>query len=177
LIDESRFSFSQKVSRTVVNSNINNFVDEMNLLKPDFIYSLGWQQIFRRAIRSVCPIIGLHESLLPQGAGCVPIANAILHDLPVTGCTLFWVDAGMDTGPIIAQLKGRLDPRQATATELYAEAMILERELLRAFVPLINSGYAPGIPQDFSKRTVYQKIKWEDWPASKVSRARVYPYS
>ncbi len=177
LVDESKFEFAKKVPRTTVNTNINDFVEEMRSLKPDYIYSLGWQQIFRKKMRSLCPIIGLHESLLPEGAGCVPIANAILHDFPATGISLFWVDGGMDTGPLIAQLKGVLDPRQANATELYNEAMHLEKELLRAYVPLINAGYAPAIPQDFSKRTVYQKIRWEDWPADKVARARVYPYA
>jgi len=177
MIDEAKFPFAQKVPRTVVNTNINDFVEAMRLLKPDFIYSLGWQQIFRKKMRALCPIVGLHESLLPEGAGCVPVANAILHDFPATGCTLFWVDGGMDTGRIIAQLKGRLDPRIANATELYDEAMYMEKELLKAYVPHINSGYAPSIPQDFSKRTVYQKVTWEDWPAEKVARARVYPYA
>lgn len=177
LIDESQFDFAKKVPRTTVNTNINDYVEQMRELKPDFIYSLGWQQIFRKKMREICPIVGIHESLLPEGAGCVPVANAILHDFPATGITLFWVDSGMDTGPIIAQLKGKLDPRVANATELYDEAMILEKKILQAYSPLINAGYAPSIPQDFRKRTAYLKVNWNDWPAEKVARARVYPYA
>ena len=77
---------------------------------------------------------------------------------------------------IIGQLAGKLDPRQSTSTELYEEAMYLEEKIIRLFVPLLNEGIAPRIPQDFSKRTVYGKINWSDWTEEKIKRARVYPY-
>jgi methionyl-tRNA formyltransferase len=177
LIDEGRFAFAAKVPRTVIDGHINDHVEELRALRPDAIYSLGWQQVYSPRLLGVCKVVGIHESLLPEGAGAVPIANAILHGFRVTGCTLFWLDAGMDTGPIIGQLRGKLDPRKATATELYEEAMQLGAELLRLFVPHINAGTAPAIPQDRSRRTVYRKVNWEDWPADAVKRARVYPYA
>ncbi len=177
MVDESRFAFAAKVPRTIVQGNINDHVGEMRALRPDLIFSLGWQQIYRSELLSVCPVIGIHESLLPEGAGAVPIANAILHDRPVTGVTLFEIDAGMDTGPIIGQLRGRLDPRTATATQLYEEAMALEQTLLRVFVPMLLDGTAPRIPQDFSRRMVYEKVDWNAWPEDKVRRARTYPYA
>lgn len=176
MIDETRFAFAREVPRTVVEKNINDHADEIRSLAPDRIYSLGWQQLFKRKLLGTCPILGLHESLLPEGAGAVPIANAILRDRPVTGVTLFELDSGMDTGPIVGQLRGLLDPRVATATELYEEAMQLGRELLRLFVPHINRGTAPRIPQDASRRTEYPKVDWSAWPEDRVRRARVYPY-
>lgn len=177
MIDETRFSFAASVPRTVVNGHINQHIEEMKALRPDVIYSLGWQQVYGQALLSLCKIVGIHESLLPRGAGAVPIANAILHDFSETGCSLFWLDRGMDTGAIIGQLKGRRDPRIATATELYQEAIGLGGELLRMFVPHINAGTAAAIPQDTSKRTVYRKVVWSEWPLEKVRRARVYPYA
>lgn len=176
-IDESAFPFAGRVPRTVVNDNINDHAGEMKKLSPRFIFSLGWQQIFKEELLSVCPVIGIHESLLPEGAGCVPIANAMLHDRPVTGVTLFYLDGGMDTGDIIAQLCGKLDPRKATATELYHEAMRLEDQLLRRYFPMILDGTAPRIPQDLSRRTVYGKVDWQAWPSEKLRRVRVYPYA
>mgnify|MGYP000479409322 CR=1 FL=1 len=176
-VDTAQFPFADDVPTTEINGNINDHVDEMKALNPDFIYSLGWQQIFHEDLLGVCPLIGIHESLLPEGAGAVPIANAMLHDRPVTGITLFWLDGGMDTGDIIAQLKGALDPRTATATELYNEHMKLEADILRMMVPHINAGAAPAIPQDMSKRTTYGKIDWRAWPDDKVRRTRVYPYA
>jgi methionyl-tRNA formyltransferase len=177
MIDESRFEFAASVPRSIVNSNINDHVEEMRSLRADVIYSLGWQQVYSPRLLALCKVVGIHESLLPEGAGAVPIANAILHNVPITGCTLFWLDAGMDSGHIIGQLRGKLDPRRANATQLYEQAMQLGGELLRMFVPHINSGSAPGIPQDTSRRTVYRKVNWDDWPPDKVKRARVYPYA
>jgi methionyl-tRNA formyltransferase len=176
MVDESKFPFASVVPRTIVNGSINDHVDEMRLLRPDAIYSLGWQQIYGRKLLSLCSVVGIHESLLPEGAGVVPIANAILHRIQRTGCTLFWVDGGVDTGPIIGQLAGLLDPRYEDSTRLYREAMQLGSELLRMYVPYINNGKAPSIPQDNSRRVAYKKIDWREWPDDLVRRARVYPY-
>lgn len=176
-VDESRFPFASKVPRTQVNGRIRDHVDEMSALKPDFIYSLGWQQMYSKEMLDLCPIVGIHESLLPRGAGAVPIANAILHDEEATGITLFWIDGGVDTGNIIGQLKGKHSPRSADATVLYREAMELGAEILRMFVPHINGARAPSIPQDMSKRIAYGKIDWSRWPEETVQRAKVYPYA
>lgn len=177
MIHAQQYPFYNKVPVTTVNTNINEYIDEMKALNPDFIYSLGWQQLYSRELLSICPVIGIHESLLPEGAGAVPIANAMLHDKAVTGVTLFWLDNGMDTGDIIAQLQGNLDPRQATATALYQEAIELEKYLLEMMVPHINANRAPHIPQNRQKRTTYGKIDWSRWPTDKVERTRTYPYT
>jgi methionyl-tRNA formyltransferase len=133
--------------------------------------------MYSRNLLNVSKVVGIHESLLPEGAGAVPIANAILHGVRRTGCTLFWLDGGSDTGDIIGQLRGLLDPQTANATELYREAMRLGADLLRMFVPHINAGTAPAIHQDASRRTVYRKVSWDQWPRELVQRARVYPYA
>jgi methionyl-tRNA formyltransferase len=177
IVDETHFSFAAQVPRTMVNGHIRDHVHEMQALAPDLIYSLGWQQMYSKDMLELCPVVGIHESLLPRGAGAVPIANAILHDEAATGITLFRLDAGVDTGTIIGQLKGTLSPLTANATELYREAMDLGGELLRMFVPHINRGTAPSIPQDVSRRVVYRKVDWSLWPEDKVRRARVYPYA
>lgn len=176
MVDESKFPFANAVPKTVVNGHINNHLKEIRSLQPDIIYSLGWQQMYSRELLSLSKFVGIHESLLPQGAGAVPIANAILHGASKTGCTLFWIDDGIDTGAIIGQLEGVNDPRISNSTELYKESIDLSGELLRIFVPHINRGTAPAIVQDKSRRTVYKKINWEDWPEELVQRARVYPY-
>jgi methionyl-tRNA formyltransferase len=177
MVDESHFPFAQRVPRTLVHGHINDHVEEIRALQPDVIYSLGWQQMYSRELLSICKVVGIHESLLPQGAGAVPIANAILHGVARTGTTLFWLDAGADTGAIIGQLQGLLDPRVANSTALYQEAIALGMALLRMYVPHINAGTAPAIPQDLSRRTAYTKVDWRAWPEAVVERARVYPYA
>ncbi len=177
LVDSSNYSFFEQTPSTIVQGNINDHIKEIKNLQPDFIFSLGWQQLYKEDLLKICPVIGIHESLLPKGAGAVPIANAILHEFEETGCTLFHLDGGMDTGPIIGQLKCPTSPKTATSTELYAEAMDISEKLLRMFMPCINQGISPEIPQDLSKRTEYKKVNWSDWPSSLVSRAKTYPYA
>jgi len=125
----------------------------------------------------ICPIIGIHEALLPQGAGCVPLAHAICRNFQETGITLFYLDSGIDTGDIIAQLKCTKSPQKFNATEIYQEMMRLEEEIIRMYVPLLRRGVAPSIPQDMTKRSCFGKINWNDFPSEVVSRARVYPYA
>lgn len=183
LIDDSQYSFASQVPTTVVDDNINNHVEAMAALKPDVIYSLGWQQVYKPDLLNLCPVVGIHESLLPKGAGAVPLANAILDDLPQTGCTLFWLDGGMDTGDIIGQLVMPHSPQTATATALYNDAMLLGEHLLRMFVPRINDGTVPRIPQDMAQRTTYGKVFWDKLDAidpvmkERLARARTYPYA
>jgi len=175
-VDESEFTFNQKIPKTIVNGNINDHVDLIRNLKPDYIWSLGWQQIFKEKLLSICPVLGIHESLLPEGAGPVPIANTILHDQHQTGITLFQLDKGVDTGPIVWQLRGLLDPRKTTSTELYNQSMMLSKDLIKASLPFLNNNSAPRISQNMELRTLYEKITWDEWPEEKISRAKTYPY-
>ncbi|MCX6494702.1 MAG: formyltransferase family protein [Actinobacteria bacterium] len=176
-VDESLFQFKNGIRKIIVETNINDCVPDMLLMKPDFIYSFGWQQIYSQELLSVAPVIGIHESLLPRCAGPVPIANAILHGENETGCTLFWVDGGMDTGPIIGQLKNTVSPLISNSTEIYAETMDLGEMLLRMYVPHINSGRAPRIEQNQRSRSVYGLVDWSMWDDDILGRARVYPYA
>ncbi len=176
LVNESQFPFIQKVPKTIVNGNINEHVDLIYDLKPNYIWSLGWQQVFKEKLLSICPVLGIHESLLPEGAGPVPIANTILHDQFQTGITLFQLDKGVDTGQIIWQLRGLLDPRKTTSTELYNQAMLLSEDLIKVVLPFLNNNSAPRIAQSMELRTLYKKIDWDEWSEEKVSRAKTYPY-
>ena len=58
--------------------------------------------------------LGVHASLLPQLRGASPIAAAILEGHRETGITLMLTDAGMDTGPIIAQRSLAIAPDDTT---------------------------------------------------------------
>ncbi len=177
LVDQRKYEFLNHIPTTIVNSNINDYASEIASLAPDFIYSLGWQQVFKEPLLGICKILGLHESLLPRGAGPAPIANAILHGEIETGCTLFWLDSGVDTGPIIGQLKCINSPLTSNSTHLYSEIVNLGAQLLKMYLPYINNCTAPSLPQDFSKRICYGKINWDQWPREIVMRARTYPYA
>ena len=63
----------------------------MKLLGPDFLSQLGDR------------IINTHPALLPSFPGMNAARDALAYGVKVTGCTIFLVDAGTDTGPVVAQ--------------------------------------------------------------------------
>ncbi len=66
-------------------------------------------------------IVNIHPSLLPSFPGKDAIGQAMEHGVKVTGVTVHYVDAGMDTGPIIAQAAVDVvaDDREATEERIH----------------------------------------------------------
>lgn len=72
---------------------------------PDLIVSAGFMKILGPQFLSrFCGrILNTHPALLPAFAGAHAVPEALAYGVRVTGCTVHLVDAGMDTGPILAQ--------------------------------------------------------------------------
>ncbi|MGD6796027.1 phosphoribosylglycinamide formyltransferase [Metabacillus indicus] len=71
----------------------------------NYVVLAGYMRLIGETLLSACPdrIINLHPSLLPAFPGKDAIGQAFRAGVKVTGITIHFVDAGMDTGPIIAQ--------------------------------------------------------------------------
>jgi phosphoribosylglycinamide formyltransferase-1 len=76
----------------------------MRLLSADVIERLG------------VPILNVHPSLLPAFRGLFPQRRALEAGVPVTGVTVHFVDAGMDTGPIVLQAPLGIRPEDTEQT-------------------------------------------------------------
>ena len=63
----------------------------MKLVGPDFLGRFGGR------------FVNTHPALLPSFPGMHGVRDALAHGVKVTGCTIFLVDEGIDSGPIIAQ--------------------------------------------------------------------------
>jgi phosphoribosylglycinamide formyltransferase 1 len=72
-------------------------------------------------------IINIHPSLLPSFPGKDAVLQAVTHGVKVTGVTVHFVDAGMDTGPIIAQRA--VDVVEGNLEETEAHIHAIEHEL------------------------------------------------
>ena len=73
--------------------------------RPDLVVSAGFMKLAGPAFldRFGGRFINTHPSLLPAFAGMNAVRDALDYGVKVTGCTVFMVDAGTDTGPVIAQ--------------------------------------------------------------------------
>jgi phosphoribosylglycinamide formyltransferase-1 len=72
---------------------------------PDLIVSAGFMKILGPEFLSRFPgrVVNTHPALLPSFPGAHAVPDALNYGVKVTGCTVHMVDAGMDTGPILAQ--------------------------------------------------------------------------
>jgi methionyl-tRNA formyltransferase len=101
-----------------------------------------------RLARQVPPlgILNVHPSLLPAGRGSEPVFWTLRRGEPVTGVTVHRMDAGFDTGPIVAQRALAVDAG-VRAPDLEAELMTLGGQLLVAALPALAAGTLRPRPQ------------------------------
>lgn len=115
-----------------------------------------------------------HPSLLPKYRGRTAINWALIRGEAVTGLTIFWLDKGIDTGPILLQKEVRVDPNDTTGTLYFNKLFPMGIEAIGEAVDLIKAGNPPRIVQDESKATYdppcgdeHAKIDWSK-PANEL---------
>ena len=105
---------------------------------PDLVVLAGFMRIltpqFVAHYRN--RLINIHPSLLPSFTGLHTHRRALEAGVKVHGCTVHFVDAGMDTGPIIAQSKVPILPDD-TAETVHARIQQAEHGLYPAVVALL----------------------------------------
>ena len=94
-----------------------------------------------------------HPSLLPRHRGASAINWAIIRGDTRTGLTVFWVDKGIDTGPILLQKEVEIGPDETTGSLYFNKLFPMGIDAMVEAVELIKKGKAPKIPQDESEAT------------------------
>ncbi|HYO79747.1 MAG TPA: phosphoribosylglycinamide formyltransferase [Thermoanaerobaculia bacterium] len=110
----------------------------------DFVVLAGFMRVLKAPMIDAFPhrIINIHPSLLPKFPGLEAWKQALAAGESVTGCTVHYVDAGIDSGAIIAQ---RHVPILANDTpeSLHARIQIAERALYPEVIGQISAELAP----------------------------------
>ena len=96
---------------------------------PDLVVSAGFMKVLGPAVLGAHRAVNTHPALLPSFPGAHGVRDALEHGVRVTGCTCHWVDAGVDTGPIIDQRAVRVEDRDTLET-LHERIKVQEREML-----------------------------------------------
>jgi methionyl-tRNA formyltransferase len=119
---------------------------------------------------SIC----FHPSLLPRYRGASAINWALMKGETVTGLSLFWVDPGIDTGPVLLQKEVKVEPDDTTGSLYFNKIFPLGIEAIGEAVDLIKAGNPPRIVQDESQATYdppctdeHARIDWSK-PAQEV---------
>ncbi|MGH4009819.1 MAG: phosphoribosylglycinamide formyltransferase [Pseudonocardiaceae bacterium] len=99
--------------------------------QPDLVVTAGFMKLLGPAFldRFAGRIVNSHPALLPAFPGPRAVADALAHGVRVTGTTVHLVDAGVDTGPILAQRAVEVLPDD-TEERLHERIKVVERQLL-----------------------------------------------
>ena len=154
--------------RRIVASPVSRWAREagLNLLQPtswkdasltrrledfgaDLFVVAAYGSILPAAALDVCArgAVNIHASLLPRWRGASPVAAAILAGDNHTGVTLMQMDAGLDTGPLLASRRTRIEPPETTGA-LERRLARLGADLLLEQLPAILAGELEAVPQD-----------------------------
>jgi methionyl-tRNA formyltransferase len=137
-------------------------VDEVLALEPDLIVLADYGGIVPPSLLAVRHgALNLHPSLLPRHRGATPIPAAILAGDAETGVTLIQMDEGLDTGPIVGQVRVPLSGDETTP--------LLEETLEMTAEALLTSSVGPWIrgklrvtPQPEDGATLTRPLRRED---------------
>ncbi|MCM6775149.1 phosphoribosylglycinamide formyltransferase [Nocardia sp. CDC159] len=120
--------------------------------EPDLVVSAGFMKILGPAFldRFGGRIVNTHPALLPSFPGAHGVRDALAYGVRVTGSTVHLVDAGVDTGPILAQEAVPVLPDDDEAT-LHERIKVVERRLLAQVVAAVATR---GIVSDGRKAVI-----------------------
>ncbi|MBN1876293.1 MAG: methionyl-tRNA formyltransferase [Anaerolineae bacterium] len=146
-------------------------VEKIRTWAPDLIVVAAYGLILPRSVLNISPlgVLNVHASLLPRWRGATPIQGAIMGGETVTGVTIMKMDAGIDTGPILAQREMPIGASE-TAGELEARLAALGAELLLEVLPVYMDGQLVPEPQPEDGITITHRLPKEaaciDWMQS-----------
>ena len=106
---------------------------------------VAYGRIVPAAVLDALPMVNLHFSLLPRWRGAAPVERAILAGDEETGVCVMRLEAGLDTGPVLARRSVPMDDAHAGA--LTAALARLGAEMLVALLAGGVAGLGPGEPQ------------------------------
>jgi methionyl-tRNA formyltransferase len=122
---------------------------------------VAFGQILRDGILSRWPCINVHFSLLPAYRGAAPVERAIMDGVEETGVTIMQMDAGLDTGPMLATESVRVGPDEDGGA-LIARLSGLGGPLLVSVLDGLDEGRLSATPQPAEGVSLAPKITAED---------------
>ena len=112
--------------RTAWNASM---IDATQSLKPDVVVSVGFMRILSPEYVETFRVINTHPSLLPKYPGAHAVRDALAAGENQSGATVHIVDAGLDTGPVLAQVVVSVEPNDSVDT-LHERIKVAERKMI-----------------------------------------------
>ena len=136
---------------------------------PDLILVIDFGHIIKEPLLSMAQLgcINIHPSLLTAYRGSAPVQRALMDGLEVTGVTIFRLDEGMDSGPVLARIPVRVGMEDDTPSLLKKTCTAGCEKLLEYLldIPAENWVFVPQPEEGVSTAPKIEKsegkIEWE----------------
>ena len=152
------------IQKIILAQSINHkkSIEVLKEYKPDLLISILGNQIFKNKIINLAPkgCINLHTALLPKYRGLLPTFWVMKNDEKYTGVSVFYVNEGIDTGPII--IRKKVEIRNRTQEELIKHTKMIGMEAIVEAIEIIESGDVQTLKNNDSEMTYYSFPKKED---------------
>jgi methionyl-tRNA formyltransferase len=125
-----------------------HFIEQLQAAEPELIVVAAFGQILPRAVLEVPSrgCINVHPSLLPRYRGAAPINWAVIRGETKTGVTTYFMDEGMDTGPVLLVREVEINATE-TAEELGARLAVVGAHVLMETIQGIKQARVQARPQ------------------------------
>ena len=148
---------NHEIPEIVLDKHINHkeSLQKIKQRKPELLVSILGNQIFKKPLIEMAPkgCINLHTALLPKYRGLMPTFWVMKNGERFTGVSVFFVDEGIDSGPIIVQKKVQIGNR--TLEQLIAHTKKLGMESIAESIDIIEKGEVNLIPNDASQKSYF----------------------
>jgi methionyl-tRNA formyltransferase len=156
------------------NVNSPEFVEAIRRLQPDLLVSIAGNQIFRRPLIDLAPkgCLNLHTALLPKYRGLMPTFWTLKNGEKETGVSVFLVDEGIDSGPIVVQKRVRIDTDRLE--ELIRRTKVIGMDAVWEAVEKVRVGKPKLIPNPDSEKSYFSFPTRDDVRAFRAAGKRLY---
>jgi len=147
-------------------------------LRPDLMVVVAYGLILPPAVLAIPRLgcVNVHASLLPRWRGAAPIQRAILAGDSETGVCLMQMEAGLDTGPVLACASCAIDADD-TGSRLHDKLARQGAQLLAEHLDALERGELEPRPQDAALASYARKLEKSeariDWSRSATELARM----
>ena len=134
----------------------------ISALSPDLLISIAGNEIFRKPLIELAPLgcLNLHTALLPKYRGLMPSFWVLKNGETTTGVSVFYVDEGIDSGPILVQ--ERFDIGDMSQRELIKATKMLGMKAIIESIEKLRDGDTATLPNNDNESTYFSFPKRED---------------
>lgn len=148
---------NNKIEEVRLNKSVNH-KDSLEIIKsytPDLLISIAGNQIFKKQLIQLAPkgCLNLHTALLPKYRGLMPSFWVLKNNEKETGVSVFFVDEGIDSGPILVQ--ERIAIEDMTQEQLIETSKKVGMNAIIKAIELIRNGNFDLIENPDSEMTYY----------------------